>query len=52
MKHPPGGLYSLESVTPAIVLIVESDELTPHVRGISSPDRTAGQTWPSDGVTA
>ena len=44
--------YSLTSEPGAIVLIVESDKLTPHARGISSPQRIAGQTWPSDGVTA
>jgi hypothetical protein len=42
--------YSIESDTGAIVLIVESTELAAHPRGISSPDRIAGQTWPSDGV--
>jgi hypothetical protein len=42
--------YSIESDTGAIVLIVESTELAAHSRGISSPDRIAGQTWPSDGV--
>src|SRR5450631_829755 len=29
--------YSLESDTGAILLIVESEELTPHARGIASP---------------
>jgi redox-sensitive bicupin YhaK (pirin superfamily) len=43
--------YSIASDVSSIVLIVESDELTPHARGISSPERIAGQTWPSDGVT-
>jgi hypothetical protein len=39
--------YSIESDTGGIVLIVESTELTAHSRGISSPERIAGQTWPS-----
>ena len=42
--------YTFRSDTGAIVLLVESDELTPHPRGISSPERIAGQTWPSDAV--
>ena len=33
--------YSIESNSGAIVLIVESSELTPHARGISTPDRIA-----------
>jgi hypothetical protein len=44
--------YSLRSDTGAIVLIVESEELTAHPRGISNPERIAGQRWPSDSVTA
>jgi hypothetical protein len=40
--------YAFRSDTGAIVLIVEADELTPHARGTSSPERIAGQTWPSD----
>jgi hypothetical protein len=40
--------YTIESDAGAIVLIVESDTLTAHPRGISSPDRIAGQIWPSD----
>jgi hypothetical protein len=40
--------YALESEEGAIVLIVESDRLLPHARGISTPERVAGQTWPSD----
>jgi hypothetical protein len=43
-----GEAYSLETDIGAIILLVESDELTAHRRGISSPDRIAGQTWPSD----
>ena len=42
--------YTFRSDTGAIVLLIESDELTPHARGISSPERIAGQTWPSDAV--
>ena len=42
--------YSIESDIGAIVLIIESDALKPHDRGISSPERIAGQTWPSDPV--
>ena len=38
--------YSLSSDAGAIVLILEADELTPHPRGISSPERIAGQSWP------
>lgn len=44
--------YTIESDAGAIVLILESDALTPHARGISSPERIAGQTWPSDQLLA
>jgi redox-sensitive bicupin YhaK (pirin superfamily) len=44
-----GEAYRLETDTGAIILIVESTELTAHRRGISSPERIAGQTWPGDG---
>ena len=37
--------YSLDSDIGAILLILETDELAAHPRGISSPDRIAGQTW-------
>jgi hypothetical protein len=40
--------YSLQSEIGAIVLIVESDHLKAHARGISNPERITGQTWPSD----
>ena len=40
--------YSLESPIGAIFLVVEADTVTAHARGISSPQRIAGQTWPSD----
>jgi len=46
-----GEPYSLHSDTGAILLIVESQELTAHPRGISSPARIAGQRWPSDAVS-
>jgi hypothetical protein len=36
----------------AIILIVEAEELVPHARGVSMPERIAGARWPSDGVTA
>jgi hypothetical protein len=42
--------YAFRSDTGAIVLILESDELTAHARGISTPGRIAGETWPSDTV--
>jgi hypothetical protein len=41
-------LYSLESPIGAIFLVVEADTVISHARGISSPQRIAGQTWPSD----
>lgn len=40
--------YSLRSETGAIVLVVESSWLAAHRRGISTPQRIAGQTWPGD----
>lgn len=42
--------YKIASDIGAIVLIVESDLLEAHPRGISNPDRIAGQTWPSDAI--
>jgi len=48
-RHEP---YRLEADTTAIVLIVEAAELTPHPCGISTPQRIAGQWWPSDSVIA
>jgi hypothetical protein len=47
--HEP---YTIESVTGAIVLIVEAADLKPHARGTSSPERIAGPTWPSNSVIA
>jgi hypothetical protein len=40
--------YSLTSDSGAILLIVESDHLETHERAISTPQRIAGQQWPSD----
>ena len=40
--------YTLESHAGAIVLIVEADQLRPHQRGVSTPERIMGQKWPSD----
>jgi redox-sensitive bicupin YhaK (pirin superfamily) len=40
--------YSLKSAEGAIVLIVESPELTAHAHAISTPQRIARATWPSD----
>lgn len=36
----------------AIILIVEAQDLIPHPRGISTPERIAGAGWPSDSVIA
>jgi hypothetical protein len=44
-KHEP---YSLTSEIGAILLIMESDQLVAHERGISTPARIAGARWPSD----
>jgi hypothetical protein len=46
-RHEP---YTIESATGAIVLIVEATELKPHARGISTPERIAGQRWPGDAI--
>jgi len=40
--------YTLRSDTGAIFLIVEADRWQAHERGISSLERIAGATWPSD----
>jgi hypothetical protein len=40
--------YTVNTDDGAIILIVEAGELVPHPRGISSPQRIAGQTWPGD----
>jgi redox-sensitive bicupin YhaK (pirin superfamily) len=44
----PNEPYTLNSETGAIVLIVESQELTATARAISTPQRIEGATWPSD----
>ena len=44
--------YSLKSEEGAILLIVESQELTAHARAVSTPQRIAGATWPADRVNA
>jgi hypothetical protein len=44
-RHEP---YTIESDTAAIVLIVEAAELTADACGMSTPQRIAGATWPSD----
>jgi hypothetical protein len=47
-----GEPYAIESATGAIVIIIESDSLTAHERGISSPERIAGATWSGDKLIA
>jgi redox-sensitive bicupin YhaK (pirin superfamily) len=42
--------YTLKSETDAILLLVEAQELTAHVRAISTPQRIEGATWPSDSL--
>jgi hypothetical protein len=42
--------YTMKSETGAILLLVESQELTPHGRAISTPQRIEGATWPSDSL--
>jgi hypothetical protein len=44
----PDEPYTLNSETGAILLLLECQELTPHARAISTPQRIAGATWPSD----
>ena len=48
----PGESYLIDSESGAILLIIEARELTAHARGISSPQRAAGATWPSDVLMA
>jgi hypothetical protein len=43
--------YSLKSEEGAILLIVESQELSAHARAISTPQRIAGATWPGAETT-
>jgi redox-sensitive bicupin YhaK (pirin superfamily) len=40
--------YSLQSEPGAVVLVVEAHTLKANIRGISTPERINGQTWPSD----
>jgi quercetin dioxygenase-like cupin family protein len=44
----PNEPYSLISEPGAILVILESQELTTHARAISTPQRIARATWPSD----
>jgi hypothetical protein len=46
----PNEPYTLTSEIGAILLLVESQELTAHQRAISTPQRIAGATWPSDSL--
>jgi hypothetical protein len=48
----PNEPYALKSETGAIVLIVESQELTATARAISTPQRIEGATWPGDQTSA
>jgi len=48
----PNEPYTLKSETGAILLIVESQEITAHTRAISTPQRIAGATWPGDRATS
>jgi hypothetical protein len=45
-----GEPYSFKSDPGAILLVVESEQLTAHARAISTPQRIAGATWPSDAL--
>jgi len=44
----PNEPYTLKSDTGAIILVVETDTIEAHERGISTPQRIAGAQWPSD----
>jgi hypothetical protein len=46
----PNEPYILKSETGASLLIVETEELTATPRAISTPQRIAGATWPSDSL--
>ena len=48
----PDEPYSFKSDTGAILLLVESQQLTAHARAISTPQRIEGATWPSDSLVA
>jgi hypothetical protein len=39
--------YTFKSDPGAILIVVEAEQLLPNQRGISNPERIAGQTWPS-----
>jgi hypothetical protein len=43
-----GERFAIESTAGAIVLVVESDCLSAQERGISTPARIAGATWPGE----
>ena len=43
--------YTFKSDPGAILIVVEAQQLLAHERGISNPERIAGQTWPSDAVS-
>lgn len=47
----PDEAYALESPTGAILLILETDALEAHPRGISTPQRIAGARWAGDDVS-
>jgi hypothetical protein len=40
--------YTLESPTGAIVMVLESVELSANERGLSTPSRIMGQRWPGE----
>jgi redox-sensitive bicupin YhaK (pirin superfamily) len=42
--------YSLQSGPGAIVLIIEAHTLNSTIRGISTPERIKGQSWPNDAL--
>jgi hypothetical protein len=46
-----GEPYAIESAAGAIVIIIESEQLSAHERGISNPGRIAGAIWPTDGAS-
>lgn len=46
-----GEPYAIESSSGAIVIIVDSDSLVAHERGISNPGRIAGAIWPTDAAS-
>jgi hypothetical protein len=44
--------YTMHSESSAVVRIVEADKLEAEPRGISTPQRIAGQRWPGEGAAA